>query len=106
MSQGEIIKQIRNYVICLKKNGISIDKAFLYGSYARDKATEESDVDVLLVSGIFDKNFDDIAGRIWVLSKDYNIRLEPYMVGTKKFETDKYSPLFEIVRQEGIEIKI
>ena len=105
MSQKEIITKLQQYIQGLNNNGISIDKAYLYGSYARNEATEESDIDVMLLSKLFDKNFDNIAGKIWTLSKDYDILIEPYMVGTNKFQTDEYSPIFEIVRREGIEIK-
>ncbi len=106
MSQKEIIKTLQQYIQGLTNNGIPIEKAFLYGSYARNEATDESDIDVMLVSVLFDKNFDNIAGKIWTLSKDYNLLIEPYMVGTNRFQTDEYSPLLEIVRQEGIEIPV
>ncbi len=106
MSQREIIKTLQQYIQDLANSGIPIEKAFLYGSYARNEATDESDIDVMLVSSLFDKNFDNIAGKIWTLSKEYHILIEPYMVGTKRFLTDDYSPLLEIVRQEGIEITV
>ena len=104
MSQREVIIKLQQYIQGLNNQGIPIDKAFLYGSYARNEATEESDIDIMLLSKLFDKNFDNIAGKIWTLSKDYHILIEPYMVGTNKFQTDEYSPILEIVRQEGIEI--
>lgn len=106
MSQKEIIKTLQQYIQGLNNKGIPIEKAFLYGSYARNEATDESDIDVMLISGLFDKDFDNIAGKIWTLSKDYNLLIEPYMVGTNRFQTDEYSPLLEIVRQEGIEIEV
>jgi predicted nucleotidyltransferase len=50
MSQREVINIVRNYLDVLKQAGINIDKAFLYGSYARNEANAESDIDLLLVS--------------------------------------------------------
>ena len=40
-----------NYIkTCLQKlYGIELDKVLLYGSYARNMATEESDIDILVV---------------------------------------------------------
>ena len=32
-----------------------VEKAYLYGSYARGEENEESDIDILLVSELFDK---------------------------------------------------
>jgi predicted nucleotidyltransferase len=37
-------------VRCLESRGVTVDKLYLYGSYARDRATADSDIDVLLVS--------------------------------------------------------
>jgi predicted nucleotidyltransferase len=37
--------------------GIKIEKAILFGSIAKNKQTENSDIDVALVSSMFGKNF-------------------------------------------------
>jgi predicted nucleotidyltransferase len=37
---------------------VKIDRAFLYGSFATNNASEDSDIDVLLVSDIFDTEDD------------------------------------------------
>lgn len=104
MSQEQIIELLKKNIHILYKEGIPIEKAFLYGSYAKNVASSESDIDVMLVSTIFEKHDDKIIGKTWRLTTEVDARIEPYMVGTKKFQTDEYSPLLEIVRQEGIEI--
>jgi len=38
--------------------GIKIEKAILFGSIAKNKQTENSDLDVALVSNMFGKNFN------------------------------------------------
>jgi len=38
------------------------------------------------------------------LTTKVDSRIEPFIVGAKRFLIDDYSPLLEIVRQEGIEI--
>ncbi len=106
MSQKQVIALLRKYLIVLSEEGIPIDKAFLYGSYARNEASKESDIDVMLVSKIFDIKNDPISGKAWRLTMLVDARIEPYMVGEKKFHQDEYSPLLQIVKQEGIEIKV
>jgi len=104
MSQRQIIKILKKYIHVLYKEGIPVERAFLYGSYAKNEATPESDIDVMLISKIFENNNDKIIGKTWCLTTEVDARIEPYMVGTNKFKTDEYSPILEIVRREGIEI--
>lgn len=106
MSKKEIIDIVRTFISDLGEKGIPIERAFLYGSHAKDLAKEESDIDVLLLSQLFDSDFDHVAGKVWVIAKKNNEMIEPYMVGSHRFKTDDVSPLLEIVRQEGIEIEI
>ena len=60
----------------------------------------------MLVSPLLAEDIDNFTGNVWRLSKDHNILKEPYLVGSKKFKSDDYSPLLEIVRQEGVEVKV
>jgi predicted nucleotidyltransferase len=48
---------IEEYKKNLSSLGIRIKKVILYGSYARGKATEESDIDLVVISDDF-KNMD------------------------------------------------
>ncbi len=105
MSQTDVINIIRAYLLVLKKAGINIDKAYLYGSYARNEANDESDIDVLLVSSLFDTDDDYVLSKPWLFTKKVDYRIEPLSIGLKKFTTDDTSPIIEVVRQTGIEIK-
>jgi uncharacterized protein len=104
MVQREIIDIIKTYIRNLNQFGLPIQKAYLYGSYARNEATEKSDIDVLLVSDIFDTDDDAILSKPWSPKLRQDYRIEPIAVGLKKFQTDYVSPIIQIVRKEGIEI--
>jgi len=104
MAQREIIKKIHTYIDTLSREGIEIDKVFLFGSWARDDQTKESDIDIMLVSKIFDQPDDQLIGLIWRLTRKVDSRIEPYTVGLNQFITDNISPLLQIVKKEGIEI--
>jgi predicted nucleotidyltransferase len=90
----------------LSSKDIHISRAFIYGSQIHGTATEDSDIDLMLVSPIFDEESDRFAPILWLSTKRTNYRIEPFAVGEKRFNTDEYSPLIAIVRQEGIEITV
>ena len=104
MFQQDAIKIVRKYVDNLNKAGFPITKAYLYGSYARNEANENSDIDVLLVSDIFDTDDDKILSEPWSPKYRKDYRIEPVAIGKKCFLTDNESIILDIVKKEGIEI--
>lgn len=50
-------KKISKYLSLLEKEGVKREKAFLFGSYAKDKARSYSDIDIYLLSKQFGKIF-------------------------------------------------
>lgn len=105
MAQNEIINKIKKYLILLNSKGVTIDHAFLYGSFARNEEDSESDIDVMLISDLFEIRNDDITYQVWKSAMEIDKRMEPYLVSTKRFNKDDYSPLISSVKTEGIEIK-
>ena len=104
MDKTTTINIIKDYIQLLEKEGVTIDKAFLYGSYAKDAQNTESDIDVMLVSALFEQQNDQLWGKVWMLTKRINSRLEPYLVSTNRFLQDNFSPIIQIVKKEGISI--
>jgi uncharacterized protein len=106
MSQTEVINIIKSYIKKLIDSGIPVQKVYLYGSYARNEANVDSDIDVMLISDYFNNASDEDLSKPWLYSTQFNPKIEPYSVGMKRFISDDVSPLLEIVRREGIEILI
>ncbi len=104
MAQGEVIQLLKKYIEILRAEGISVSKAFLYGSYGDNSATEESDIDVLLVSDGFDESDDRLVGKVWRLTSKINSKIEPVLVGTTSYEDSENSPLITKVKETGIQI--
>lgn len=50
MVEREIIDILRTYLLKLEAAGISIEKAYLFGSYAKGEQTKHSDIDIMIVS--------------------------------------------------------
>lgn len=104
MAQGEVIQLLKKYIEILRSEGISVNKAFLYGSYSDNSASEESDIDVLLVSDGFEESNDRLVGKVWRLTSKVSSRIEPIIIGTKNYETSENSPLVTKVKESGIQI--
>jgi len=49
----EIRRAISKYVQALDENGIHAQQVFLYGSHAKNRAHEDSDIDIIIVSEDF-----------------------------------------------------
>jgi len=104
MVNDEVVNVIREYLNELSDKGVYISRCFLYGSHAKNTATVDSDIDLMLVSPLFDKNVERYWPTLWLSDLRTDNRIEPLAVGEKRFQTDDTSPIIEVVRQEGIEI--
>lgn len=104
MGKREVIESLRKYVKLLNAEGISVNKAYLFGSYSNNTASESSDIDVLIVSDNFDENDDITVGKIWSLTRKVNTKIEPFLIGVRKFREDNTSPLISLIKANGIEI--
>jgi uncharacterized protein len=106
MAQSEIIELLKKYCTLLNISGIRVEKAFLYGSYARGEASPDSDIDVMLVSESFDNNDPEANIKAWSFTRKVDTRIEPYTVGLHQFLNDEVSPLLQMVKQDGIEVEL
>ncbi|WP_052345547.1 nucleotidyltransferase family protein [Alkaliflexus imshenetskii] len=101
MAKREIVDLLKKYILVLRSEGITVDKAYLYGSYLSNTATDESDIDVMIVT----ENEDDyVTGKVWSLTRKVSSKIEPYLVGKGRFVNDNDSPLIDLVKRTGLEI--
>ena len=49
----EVLSKVRTFIRKLKENGIAVESAYLFGSYASNHAGRWSDIDVAVVSPDF-----------------------------------------------------
>ncbi len=104
MVNTKVIKVVKEYLDELSSKGIEIKKAFIYGSQANGTASKDSDIDLMLVSPLFDGETDKYMPAIWLSKIRTENRIEPIAIGEKRFIEDDVSPIIEIVRQEGVEV--
>lgn len=58
---AQVMKAARKFVRDVQKEGIRLQRAYLYGSYATGRAHRGSDIDIALVSADFSGWIDDLA---------------------------------------------
>ena len=82
-------KTVKNYVADVR-NAMPIDHAFLFGSYAKGTATEQSDIDVCFFSHSFENLPPiDIMTQLFRLTRKYKgIDIEPRGFPTSELEKD------------------
>ena len=87
--------------------GLPVRFGVLSGSYAKGRQTEESDIDLVVVSSHFDAGIkrDDI-NLLWRTAARTDCRIEPVPCGEKQWEEDTGSALLEIARREGFIIAL
>jgi|DEB19_MinimDraft_2_1074335.scaffolds.fasta_scaffold182296_2 predicted nucleotidyltransferase len=102
-SRLDIIKKVQHFTSQIINAGIPIDRVILFGSYAKNNAHNNSDIDVALISNVFSGfGFEDRKK----FSK-INIKKEFIDIETKTFSSDYFEngdPFTEEILTSGIEI--
>lgn len=100
MDKTEAITIAQSYIKNISKK-YSIQKAFLFGSFAKGTYDEDSDIDIALVinnvSDIIDTQID-----LMILRRKINLRIEPHPFNPDDFEND--DPIVYEIVKHGIEI--
>jgi predicted nucleotidyltransferase len=101
VTKESAIKTAQSFIHDCRLGGLSFSKVFLFGSYAKDKAHEWSDIDLLLVSDQFGDNlFENLKLYSKINIRYPNIETHPYP--TQYYQAgDDF--LTEILK-EGVEI--
>lgn len=92
------------YINKLQEAGIKIDKAYLYGSYARNRATEDSDIDIAIVSPDLtgDRFEDALFLKRFRMSLD--LRIEPLPIRPENFKEE--DPIVSEILSHAIPISV
>ena len=107
MVEEPIIQSIRRYLRMLWERGVEPSFGVLFGSQMNGKATQWSDIDLVVVAPLFDGDYQyrDVA-RLWQTAGAVDSRIEPIPCGVKQWETDNSTPIIWIARKEGVVVKL
>ncbi len=98
MKNQEVLEQFIRQV--KEKHGAKIKKIFLFGSYARGEAAEESDIDVLIAGGI---TLDELIDISFPLLLKYGVYISPHVItaGHLSFLEKESYGFIKNVKKEG-----
>lgn len=94
-----IYRKIKEYIKILQENGIDVWRLYLFGSYATNKFTVESDIDL----AVFLKK-DDIDGfsedvKLMHLRRKVDLRIEPHSFARSDY--DEPDPFIQKIITSG-----
>jgi hypothetical protein len=103
MVDETIIAVVKRYLAGLPALGINARQAVLFGSFARGRADEYSDIDLIVIAPEFDGLREiSLVKKLWQATIGADNRIEPIPCGEREWETDGGRPILEIARREGI----
>ena len=103
MDQTKVIEISRNYIFLLKQKNFSVQKAYLYGSYAKGKNNENSDIDIaVFLQSLLDPIQTQI--EMLILTWNFDTRIEPHPFHEE--ELTLKNPIIREILMTGIELNI
>lgn len=105
MVDGRVIESIKKYLLKLSEEGIPVSFGILFGSYALERAHEWSDIDLVVVSPIYDIPYShEEIGRLWRIAARVDSRIEPIPCGTKEWASGGERVIIEVAKQGGVRV--
>jgi len=97
MDKAEVINKVRKYAELVKKR-FPVRMIILFGSYARNCAGENSDIDVAVVVDRNDEDYLQTRQQLFKLGTDIDCRIEPVLIERNQKDL---SGFFEEIRNTG-----
>jgi len=79
MGKEEVIKKLVLYKLLVSEH-LDVEKVNLFGSYAKGRAEDDSDIDVAIVVNSVKGDFFSYAPLLWKLRKQIDERIEPVLL--------------------------
>ena len=106
MAERTIIEIIQKYIKKLEEEGIPVSFVVLFGSQARGNTHKWSDIDVMVVSPLFDRpRSREDRMQLAYIAFNIDSRIEPLACGLRQWSEDTSSMIIEIARREGQHIQ-
>jgi len=103
MSQIEIKKIVKKYAEILRQNNYPLSAVYLFGSWAKNRAHDWSDIDVAVVTNRLNRNNDRVRFDLRKYRRMVDNRIEPHGFGVKDFSDDTNPMVYEI-KKTGIRV--
>lgn len=94
---------IANYINLIREKYADIEKAYLFGSFAKGISNEDSDIDLALVfKDLDDSERFDVQVQLMLLASKIDSRIEPHPISYNDFISG--SPFVAEIQKTGVEI--
>ncbi len=100
---ASVMEIIGKFLTSLREEGIRVDSAYLYGSYANGTETEWSDIDVAIISPDISHDSFEERIRFMKLSSRIDKRIEPMPFAGDAFVGE--NPIVWEIKRKGISIQ-
>ena len=77
-----------------------VKQIILYGSYAKDEQSPDSDIDIAVIVENLDEDFLEAQTKLFKLRRSIDLRIEPILIE----QSDNKSGFLDEIIQSGIEI--
>lgn len=98
---NDALKKAQTFVDAVRRTGIAVSKASVFGSYARGTATVDSDIDVCIVSSQFGNDYIEEMVRLRKIALTIDSRIEPVPL-TPDDANDRLGTLASEIRKYGL----
>jgi uncharacterized protein len=94
---------VAKYLDLIKGEFSDIENVYIFGSYAKGKSTDDSDIDLALIfKNLDDSKRFDIQVRLMLLAAKIDSRIEPHPISYEDFNSG--NPFVVEIKKTGIEI--
>lgn len=101
---NEAIKKAQEFVNLVRNSGIFVSNASVFGSWAKGKATADSDIDVCIVSPAFGKDYIQEMVDLRKIALKIDSRIEPIPLAPEDL-MDPYGTLASEIRKYSLSLK-
>jgi len=94
---------VTKYLDLIKEKFSDIESAYLFGSYAKGKSTDDSDIDLALIfTNLEDSRRFDIQVQLMLLAAKIDSRIEPHPISHDDFNSG--NPFVVEIKKTGIKL--
>ena len=101
MDKRTAIKIIKKYIKFLQENNYEVQKAYIFGSYAKGNYDDNSDIDLAIILKNL-KNGFNIQVNLMKIRRKFDTRIEPHPFDEKDFNSS--NPLVNEILSTGIKV--
>ncbi len=95
-----VLRKSNRFVAALQAKGLQVERAYLYGSYAKGHARRDSDIDIAIVSKDLTGDWLDDYCRVTRIADSIDVRMEVVPFQPKDFRDE--NPLVWEIKSFGI----